>query len=137
MDLTPLEFGQYVKTAMRKQAIVEGIGGLAGMATAPEGQSDLAAGRGALRGIGTAVGGLSGGVLGGLGGGALGALLGAMLRREGLGPSNHAATGMTLGALAGGLGGAGYGAYKGNKATKALLDKAAPLDEEKDDKKDT
>ena len=137
MDLTPFEFGQYIKTAMRKQAIVEGIGGLAGMATAPKGQSDLAVGRGALRGIGTAAGGLSGGMLGGVGGGALGALLGALIRREGLGPSNHAGGGMALGALAGVGAGAGYGAYKGNKATKALLDKAAPLDEEKDDKKDT
>lgn len=134
--MTPFEFGQKVKTTMRKQAIVEGIGALAGMATAPKGQSDLAAGRGALRGVGTAVGGLSGGALGGLGGGALGALLGAMIQRRGLGPSNHAGTGMALGALAGGLGGAGLGAYKGNKATKALLDKAVPLDEEKDDKEE-
>lgn len=41
-----------------------------------------------------------------------------------------------MGMLAGGLAGGAYGGYKGNKATKALLDKTVPMSDKKKDKKD-
>lgn len=126
-----------VQMSNNKQAFM-GIGGLAGMATAPEGEEDLSIGRGALRGVGTGLGlstgAVTGGLAGGLGGAGLGAILGAIARSEprlsqrmGVGASQLGPIGM----LAGGLGGAVYGGYKGNKATKALLDKTAPIGEKK------
>lgn len=141
----------------KKQAFM-GLGALAGMATAPnKEEEDLSIGRGALRGVGTGLGvgtgALTGGALGGLGGAGLGALLGALSRskhemRMGGGRVTEfytplaarmragAATGAGMGMLAGGLGGGAYGGYKGNKATKALLDKTAPISDKKKDKKD-
>jgi len=122
-----------------KQAFM-GVGALAGMATAPnKDEEDLSIGRGALRGVGTGLGvgtgALTGGALGGLGGAGIGALLGALTRgkyqRMGDAVSNGVAGGAGLGMLAGGAVGGVYGGYKGNKATKALLDKTAPLDSEK------
>ena len=126
-----------VQMSNNKQAFM-GIGGLAGMATAPKGEEDLSIGRGALRGVGTGLGvgtgAVTGGLAGGLGGAGLGAILGALARSEprlsqrmGVGASQLGPIGM----LAGGLGGAVYGGYKGNKATKALLDKTAPIGEKK------
>lgn len=138
--LTPFEFGQRLKEAF----VFMGPGALAGMATAPAGQQDLAIGRGALRGAGTGLGVGTGAVAGGVGGAGLGAGLGALLgamsnmrkpysgvpmslgERMGAGAS----AGIPVGALAGIVPGAIYGGYKGNMATKALLDKSAPLDDE-------
>lgn len=130
-----------------KQAFM-GIGGLAGMATAPEGEEDLSIGRGALRGAGTAIGGAAGaglGAIGGagigsIGGGLLGALSAALSKRRdgqtfgqavGGGAAGGAMAGGGLGYLAGIPAGAIYGGIKGNKATKALLDKSAPIGEKK------
>ena len=135
-----------------KQAFM-GIGGLAGMATAPKGEEDLSIGRGALRGAGTAIGGAAGaglGAIGGagigsIGGGLLGALSAALSKRRdgqtfgqavGGGAAGGAMAGGGLGYLAGIPAGAIYGGFIGNKATKALLDKTAPIGEKKKDKKD-
>lgn len=128
----------------KKQAFM-GVGALAGMATAPnKEEEDLSIGRGALRGVGTGLGVgtgmLTGGALGGLGGAGLGAILGALSRGKyqplGDAVSNGVAGGTGMGMLAGGLAGGAYGGYKGNKATKALLDKTAPISDKKKDKKD-
>jgi hypothetical protein len=127
-----------VQMSNNKQAFM-GLGALAGMATAPnKEEEDLSIGRGALRGVGTGLGvgtgAVTGGLAGGLGGAGRGAILGALARtdprlsqRMGVGASQLGSLGM----LAGGLGGAIYGGYKGNKATKALLDKTAPISEKK------
>lgn len=131
----------------KKQAFM-GIGGLAGMATAPEGEEDLSIGRGALRGAGTAlgagagagIGAIGGAGIGSIGGGLLGALAGALSKRRfgqtfgqavGGGMAGGAMAGGGLGYLAGIPAGAIYGGIKGNKATKALLDKTAPIGEKK------
>lgn len=75
--MTPFQFGCHVQQLMKKQALM-GIGGLAGMATAPEGEEDLSVGRGALRGAGTMTGAGAGGFLGAGAGGALGTLAGGL-----------------------------------------------------------
>jgi hypothetical protein len=160
-DMKKAEFNSKLKaiatgtysTRYQKQAFM-GTGAVAGLLTAPKGQSDLSVGRGALRGVGTALGaGVGGGLgalggagLGSLGGGLIGALAAALSKRTegqtfgqavGHGMTTGAATGGGLGYLAGIPTGAVYGGYKGNKATKALLDKTAPIDEDdKDDKDD-
>lgn len=136
--------------AVQKQAFM-GLGALAGMATAPnKEEEDLSTGRGALRGVGTGLGAAAGagiGALGGtVGGAGLGAVLGALARAIPSGSPNRlsfsdaigrgATTGGGLGYLAGIPAGAIYGGYKGNKATKALLDKTAPISDKKKDKKD-
>lgn len=121
-----------------------GLGALAGMATAPEGEEDLSIGRGALRGVGTGLGvgtgAVTGGLAGGAGGAALGAILGALARGKNQTFSDAmgrgASGGAGLGLLAGIPTGAVYGGYKGNKATKALLDKTAPISEKKKKKDD-
>ncbi len=129
--------------AAEKQSFM-GLGGVAGMATAPsKEEEDLSIGRGALRGVGTALGvvpgAVTGGLAGGLGAAGIGAILGAVLRTD---PQlsqrmgHGAGTLAPLGMLAGGLGGAVYGGYKGNKATKALLDKTAPISEKKKEDSD-
>lgn len=136
-----------VQMSNNKQAFM-GIGGLAGMATAPEGEEDLSIGRGALRGAGTALGAgagaglgaIGGAGIGSIGGGLLGALAGALSKRRfgqtfgqsvGGGMAGGAMAGGGLGYLAGIPAGAIYGGIKGNKATKALLDKSAPIGEKK------
>jgi hypothetical protein len=144
-----------VQMSNNKQAFM-GLGALAGMATAPnKEEEDLSIGRGALRGAGTAlgasagagIGGIGGAGIGAIGGGLLGALAGAFGKKP-VGPGRHtllplgqrvangAVAGGGLGALAGIPAGAIYGGIKGNKATKALLDKSAPISEKKKDKKD-
>lgn len=143
--MSAYEFGRHM---FEKRAIAPAIGGLVGMQQAPsEEEKDLSMARGAVRGIGTGVGAFSGGGLGALGGGVLGLLLarfghkptGSLALNRITSNLNNihnanlsaqsAVAGGTLGGLAGGI----YGGYKGNKGTKALLDKMAPLDEEDDE----
>jgi hypothetical protein len=142
--VSPFEFGLRMKKAFM------GPGALVGMATAPKGQEDLSIGRGALRGLGTGMGVGTGAVTGGVGGGLLGGGLGALVAALNVNAKNRFGRSMSLseragegfgagapvGALAGILPGAVYGGYKGNMATKALLDKTAPMDEPIDDEED-
>jgi hypothetical protein len=140
--------GKLMGPASYKQAFM-GVGGLAGMATAPsKEEEDLSIGRGALRGVGTALGAgagaglgaIGGAGIGSIGGGLLGVLAGALSKRRngetlgqamGGGLAGGAMAGGGLGYLAGIPAGAIYGGIKGNKATKALLDKTAPISEKK------
>lgn len=136
-----------IAATQQKQAFM-GPGAIAGLLTAPKGQSDLSVGRGALRGLGTGLGvgtgAITGGLLGGGGGAAAGGLVAALAAalsgQKGRSFNNAVGQGITagggLGMLAGGVGGAAYGGYKGNKATKALLDKTAPIDEDDADEDD-